>query len=92
MELKIDGNKILKGEKEIGTIRKWCCGTDIRLEKHPALFSVLRVRKSETAKLIRCADRLLSIKKVKKGHYNLNMDTVDDDKKFEEYATAISKP
>lgn len=77
MNITIVENNILDGQTEIGTIRRFCCGTDIRLNKFPeSLFSVLNVRKSEKSKLIKCVKRLLQEESIPDNHFNFKMEMI----------------
>lgn len=78
-----------KDGKEIGTIRKFCCGIDFRPKGKPnALFSILKARNDEKLKI--CISALSEIKVPKKRfHWNFNHEIATNEARLADYKNRL---
>jgi hypothetical protein len=89
----VEGEKrVYRGEKLVGTLRKFCCGIDFRPEGKPnALFSILKVKFGDR-KLVKCIEALLSVEIPNKSfHWNFSYETAKNDTEFAEFKIDLEK-
>ena len=85
----IKEQKVFVGKKQVGTVRKFCCGIDFKDNRSSGLFSILKVRQYSDAKLKKAINQILSIKIPDSGfHWNF---TVKTKKELAEYEKKLNE-
>ena len=82
--------RVYQNRKLMGTLRKFCCGVDLRLKNNPdVLFSILGVKFGDK-KLEKCIEALLSIEIPNvELHQNFDYKTATDNNLIMEYQKSL---
>lgn len=81
------GKIVYKATKEVGSLHKFCCGTDFKLKDYPnALFSIINVRHDCEDKLIEAINKIMTIKIPNLYfHWNFGTEVQNNENAFNKY-------